>query len=420
MFLQLALSYKMILTTWAISSHYFLRYRDFQEMGGVKLKDLKMHTNAVGGKWGEDTWAALVKDNYEEAFNDTGDDVDDALENTQAKRALLIPLTVFPSSHIMKVAEHLGQTDDYKKFGADEETPSGVEEIRNSTQRPGQGESLNLVLSDVSSILPTNGNGVELEEDNIIFDELQRPTEDDFLHDETIIGDSEDEVENETDVHESTEDESEQDEDEDDDDMVFTCVENTGPSRSKSRRSTTMKARQPRNITVVEKNNKAFFVCPCGFSSTNKSGSSRHKCRSNQDAVIFPCKHCGKVCQNAGSLKRHVVAMHSSRQSVSLPAGDLTKAPDSDTTAVNNSGQFKSVLFFPFPLCFNPICFSHVLYFSIAPPVGSGESREEVPTTLQPVNPPATSLTCDICGKTLSRKSTLLNHMKKIHGQVIT
>ena len=334
--------------------HYFSpsRYRDFQEMGGVKLKDLKMHTNAAGGKWGEDTWAALVKDNYEEGFNDTTEAVDDALEKTQPKRSLLIPLSVFTSSHIMKLAELLGQTDDFKKFGADEETPSGVEEIRNSTQRPGQGESLNLVLSDVSSILPANGNGEELEEDDIIFEELQRPIEDDFLHDETINGDTEDEVENETDVFESTRDESEEDEDEDEDNMVFTCVETTGTSRSKSRRgrrTTTMKARQPRNITVVEKNNQTFFVCPCGFSSTNKSGSSRHKCRSNQNKAIFPCKDCGKICQNAGSLKRHVLAMHRSRQSVSLPVGYVTKAPDSDTTAVNNSGQFKSVLFLFFP-----------------------------------------------------------------------
>ena len=93
---------------------------------------------------GEDTWAALVKDNYEEGFNDTGDDVDVALEKTQPKRALLIPLSVFTSSHIMKVEELLGQTYDFKKFGADE-----VEEIGNSTQRPRQGESLNLVLTDV-------------------------------------------------------------------------------------------------------------------------------------------------------------------------------------------------------------------------------------------------------------------------------
>ena len=31
------------------------RYVDFQEMGGVHLKELKMHTNNVGGAWGYDT-----------------------------------------------------------------------------------------------------------------------------------------------------------------------------------------------------------------------------------------------------------------------------------------------------------------------------------------------------------------------------
>ena len=336
MSLYFTLSFKIILAPIILS-----RYRDFQEMGGVRLKDLKMHTNAVGGKWGEDTWAALVKDNYEEGFNDTGDDVDDALEKTQPKRALLIPVSVFASSHIMKLAKLLGQTEDFRKFGADEETPSGVEEIRNSTQRSGPGESLNLVLSDVSSILPTNGNGIELEDDNIIFDELQKPTEDDFLHDETFSDDAEDQVENETESENETEvQESIEDESDEDDDMVFTCVENTEPSRTRSRRSTTMKARQPRNITVVEKNNQTFFVCHCGFSSTNKSGSSRHKCRSTEAAVIFPCKDCGKICQNAGSLRRHVQAKHGSRQSVSLPVGYVTKAPDSDNSSVNNSGQF--------------------------------------------------------------------------------
>ena len=34
-------------------------YRDLQDMGGVKLKDLKDHNNAVGGSWGTDSWACL-------------------------------------------------------------------------------------------------------------------------------------------------------------------------------------------------------------------------------------------------------------------------------------------------------------------------------------------------------------------------
>ena len=112
---------------------------------------------------------------------------------------------------------------------------------------------------------------------------------------------------------------------------IFICF-----SRSVAKLST---ASSPKCF-VVEKNNQTFFVCHCGFSSTNKSGSSRHKCRSTEAAVIFPCKDCGKICQNAGSLRRHVQAKHGSRQSVSLPVGYVTKAPDSDNSSINNSGQF--------------------------------------------------------------------------------
>ena len=129
----------------------------------------------MGGKWGDDTWAALVKDNYEEDFNSSNEAID-ALESTQPKRSLLIPLSVFSSSQIMKLAMLLGQSDDFKKFGVDEETPSGVEDIRNSTQR--SGATSGLILTDVSRIAP-----IENEEEEIVFDELQKP--DDFIVDET-------------------------------------------------------------------------------------------------------------------------------------------------------------------------------------------------------------------------------------------
>ena len=56
---------------------YSFRYSDFQEMGGVKMKDLKTHTNALGGKWEDDTWTALVKNNLEGAFNTTDKGSDD-------------------------------------------------------------------------------------------------------------------------------------------------------------------------------------------------------------------------------------------------------------------------------------------------------------------------------------------------------
>ena len=97
-------------------------------MGGTSLKDLKMHTNAVGGAWGEDTWAALVRDEYDAAF-ETPEEEEAGLEDTKPKRALLIPIGVFTSSHIIKIAKMTGQVEDYKKFGVDEETPSGVESL---------------------------------------------------------------------------------------------------------------------------------------------------------------------------------------------------------------------------------------------------------------------------------------------------
>ena len=152
-------------TRFCLAFHPSPRYLDFQEMGGVRLKDLKAHTNAVGGAWGEDTWAALVKDNCDAVFDNTEDGTA-GLEDTKAKRALLIPVSVFTSSHIMRIATLTGQSEDYKKFGVDEETPSGVEDIRNSTQRTGS--SLHLVLSDVSSIRVREDDNNE----EIVFDEL--------------------------------------------------------------------------------------------------------------------------------------------------------------------------------------------------------------------------------------------------------
>ena len=340
-----------------------LRYVDFQEMGGVKMKDLKTHTNAVGGKWGDDTWAALVRDSCEEAFNTT-EDGEDTFDDTQPKRAILIPLDVFPSSQIMKISKSLGQSDDYKKFGVDEETPSGVEEVRNSTQR--SGTSLNLVLSDVSSIMPPSAN--EDEEDNIVFEELQRPSEEDFVVED-------DECESEDDGNGSVveEDEEHTEDDNDDEtvldgteseDMVFTCMEEGVKRQEKARKSVAMKAKKSRNITTIEKNDRTFFVCPCGFSSTNKSGSTRHKCRNAHQSVLFPCKECGKICQNPGGLKRHIQTTHNkSRQSMSLPVGSASLPTDAS-------------------------------------------NQVEVPRN-----------GCDVCGKVLANRKNLESHMLKIHGK---
>ena len=57
-----------------------------------------MHTNLVGGAWGEDTWAALVRDDCDALDNG---DYPETLDDT--KRAVLIPIDAFPSSQIMKI-----------------------------------------------------------------------------------------------------------------------------------------------------------------------------------------------------------------------------------------------------------------------------------------------------------------------------
>ena len=83
--------------------------RDFQELGGVILKDLKDQTNGTGGAWGSNTWANLVKDDVDEEFGE--DEIHSGLEETKSKRAILIPLKVFTSAQIIKICENLGQID---------------------------------------------------------------------------------------------------------------------------------------------------------------------------------------------------------------------------------------------------------------------------------------------------------------------
>ena len=112
---------------YCLAFHPSQTIRDFQQLGGVNLKDLKEHTNAIGGAWGNDTWAFMVKDDA-----DDFEDGKENLEDTKSKRALLIPTSVLTSSQIIKLCDALGQNDDYQRFGADVETPSGVEEVRYS------------------------------------------------------------------------------------------------------------------------------------------------------------------------------------------------------------------------------------------------------------------------------------------------
>ena len=64
---------------------------------------------------GKITWAALVKDTCDTAF-ETPEEAE-TMVDTKAKRTLLIPVNVFTSSMIMIMSSLLGQTDDYKRFG---------------------------------------------------------------------------------------------------------------------------------------------------------------------------------------------------------------------------------------------------------------------------------------------------------------
>ena len=119
---------------------------------------------------GVDTWACLVKDDVDE-FDET--ETNSGLDNTKSKRAILIPVSVFSSAQIIKICDYLGQNDDYRRFGADEETPSGVEDgIRNSTQILGSQE-LSIQLSSIEH--PDDTATEEIVEDDIEFDDLPPP-----------------------------------------------------------------------------------------------------------------------------------------------------------------------------------------------------------------------------------------------------
>ena len=176
--------------------------------------------------------------------------------------------------------------------------------MRNSTQATGS--SLNLVLPDVS-IINAPPSHVPAGEDDIIFDELQDP-ENYVLQDDKEDDDYEDlaynnEDEETIDAHDEEDEEEEGYED-------FTAPSFTS---TVSTRKVQMKAKSSRNITVLEKPNGTFFICPCGHSSTNKSGSTRHKCKKPM-AVSFPCGQCDLICRHHGSLKKHMNLKHGEGQ----------------------------------------------------------------------------------------------------------
>ena len=166
---------------YCLAYHPSQAFRDLQEMGGVRLKDLKDNTNAIGGAWCADTWACLVRDDVDSEFDQT--ESNSGLDNTKSKRAILIPVSAFTSAQIIKICDYLGQNDDYRRFGADEETPSGVEYgFRNSTQITGSQE-LSLQLSRTEE--PVGDAAAEgPAEEMIEFDDLQ-PQNDTFFPEST-------------------------------------------------------------------------------------------------------------------------------------------------------------------------------------------------------------------------------------------
>ena len=85
---------------YCLAFHPSFTFRDLQEMGGVKLRELSDHTNSIGDVWGADTWACLVKDDtddFDENVSNSG------IDNTCSKRAVLVPVSVFTSSRIINI-----------------------------------------------------------------------------------------------------------------------------------------------------------------------------------------------------------------------------------------------------------------------------------------------------------------------------
>ena len=417
---------------YCLAFHASTRFVDFREMGGTSLKDLKMHTNAVGGAWGEDTWAALVRDEYDAAF-ETPEEEEAGLEDTKPKRALLIPIGVFTSSHIIKIAKMTGQVEDYKKFGVDEETPSGVEsvsgveslggsqDIRNSTQNTGS--SLNLMLSDVSNIEHQGGDDNE----GIVFDELRSVSAENFVE-ESRDEDLEDELDGvDGSVAEQEYTGQEYNEntilcsDDDMDEINFTAV----AEKPNLRKPMKAKTNSSKNITVIERAEKSFFVCQCGFSATSLSGSSRHKCKKSVD-VSFPCKECGMVCRNPGSLKRHISSKHASSASVVIAPSESSHSKDAQKS--KSLPVLTSSRGFPCSICSKTLksqknLDAHLLKVHVSTDsVNSStnpltEVHGSISADVPKSGSTANKFQCDICMKVLASQKNLDNHVNRVHAE---
>ena len=100
-----------------------------ERMDGVSVAELKKFVKAVGGAHGPDTWAQLVHPDVQDDFEEVEEDANTSASTwpTCNQRVILTPMSVFQSATIISLATATGQTEDYRKFGVDEETPSGVQ-----------------------------------------------------------------------------------------------------------------------------------------------------------------------------------------------------------------------------------------------------------------------------------------------------
>ena len=91
---------------YCLAYHPSRSIQDLQELDGVSLKDLKERTNAVVGCLDSDSWALLVRDDIDIDLETTSDDAKESgLENTQSKIPILIPVSVFSSTQIMRICD---------------------------------------------------------------------------------------------------------------------------------------------------------------------------------------------------------------------------------------------------------------------------------------------------------------------------
>ena len=391
---------------YCLAYHPSRSIQDLQDLGGVSLKDLKDHANAVGGCWGSDSWALLVRDDADIDIDTSADDEKQTgLENTQSKRAILIPVSVFTSTQKRRICDHLEQNDDYKRFGVDEETPSGVEEFsnyRNSTQIPGS-QGLRLHVSSIQEVE---------EEENVIFDELSRP--DDFHEGEDEDEEEEDSGENEEEGRQETTEPHSCIEC-DDEFITRSDLKNHMRSMHRVKDKQLKETSTSRYITEVSRNDKTYFVCSCGFSSLQKSAATRHKCRSGE-SLSFHCLDCNKPCSNPGSLKRHMNSKHKNG-TVVQPSQEIA---DSSRAHLNDTRKTCDI-------CHKTLLNESNLKKHMERVHAQEVQQASSSTTVTPDNPPSTASasttaknasnnSCGICGKTLMNESNLKKHMERVHS----